>query len=247
MSTFFLRRYPLIPNHTLYKHLTKLRKNRAYRESTKRLIVPGQKLINELKDTYPIHTLLYTKEEEKLCSVKNSYLTSADTLKKITGLVSPDGLVAELSLPTQSILTDKRRILALDGIQDPGNLGALARSALAFGFGALFLTQGTVDLFNEKVIRSAKGANFILPYQVGSHADLLRFSKTHELLLADTSGENLSKQEKPFVLILGSEGNGPDPILKEKCRSITIPMTEKTESLNVAVAGSIIMYQLYGP
>ena len=143
--------------------------------------------------------------------------------------------------------TLSNRLLILDRVSDPGNMGALMRSAKAFGFDTIVLGEGCVDIYNDKVIRSSQGAIFKLNY---INCNLVEFIKEHkEYKIYGTNVVNgidvssVGKQDK-MGIVLGNEGQG---ISKEVFdvleKNIYIPM-KNTESLNVSVAGSIIMYML---
>jgi TrmH family RNA methyltransferase len=137
----------------------------------------------------------------------------------------------------------------LDGVQDPGNMGTLMRSAVSFGFSTIVLDH-CVDIFNPKVIRSTQGAIFKLNY---IYEDILSFMNKHDDityiatdLKAQKDIEDIELPAGPFALILGNEGNGIRETVSDASDiQVKIHMTN-TESLNVAVAGSICMYLLKG-
>lgn len=224
--------------HPLVKHWIELRNHRVYREETKRLLVAGKKMIQEL----PIEVLITLSPSNIPCS--QEILVTESILKKITGLQSPDGFAAEVLMPPPQNLLGKKRILVLDQVADPGNLGNLLRTALAMGWEGVILTPGSVDLFNDKTLRSAKGAHFHLPYDRMSPEEILTLGYT--LYTADLHGEkieHLSFQE-PFALILSSEGHGPGKWSESISKKITIPMHFGVESLNVAASGAILLYEM---
>ncbi len=142
----------------------------------------------------------------------------------------------------------------MDGISDPGNAGTLLRSALAFGFDAVILTNNSVDPFNPKVVRSSVGAIFGFPIITATVEEILRFKKydRFKLIVADTKGLDIHskkinvKNYSRIVLALGSEAEGiSEYILSMADIKIKINHEEKVDSLNVAVAGSIIMKEFY--
>lgn len=138
-------------------------------------------------------------------------------------------------------------LLALDGVQDPGNLGTLARSAAAFGCGALLCLPGTVDPWNPKAVRASAGALFRLPVlSVGVEpaAAWLR-SREVTLLGADAAGEPVDGVALPerVALVVGNEGAGLSDAVRARCAALVgVPMRGGTESLNVAVATGILLY-----
>ncbi|CAA7035955.1 unnamed protein product [Microthlaspi erraticum] len=149
------------------------------------------------------------------------------------------------------------RVLVLDSIQDPGNLGTLIRSAMAFNWDGAFLLPGCCDPFNEKALRASRGASFQLPIVSGnwSHLKLLENELQMKLLAGHPATTKpvssklslafaQSLAEKPLCLILGSEGLGLSEQSRKVCELVSIPMAGEFESLNVSVAGGIFLFML---
>lgn len=219
------------------KLLLKL-KQAKYRKQEKMFLVEGSHLVSEARQAQVLLEAFSIEEKDGYTAVSESImkkLCSTDTLVKEVGLCK---------LIEQQEIRD--RILILDGVQDPGNMGSLMRSACAFGFETMFIGSGSVDIYNEKVIRSSQGAIFKLNFCFGN---VVEFIKTIDHKVYGTNVQNgipLEKIEanKKVAFILGNEGNG---ISKEVnalgLDNIYIPI-QNTESLNVSIAGSIIMYEL---
>lgn len=227
--------------HPIVKHLVKLRKEKKYRDEKKTLLIEGKKLLSEYQG--PIH-LLMTAEGTSIpshLSPKMHFIVPYSIIEKISDARTPEPLLAEVPTPKLPWKEPPKRLLALDRISDPGNVGTLLRTALAFGFEGVFLIGGA-DPYGSKALRAAKGAPFHLPIQQGSEEELITLIETHQLtpIIADASGEAPSLNS-PLILILGSEGEGPSETLKNYGKCIAIPMEPETESLNVAVAGGILM------
>lgn len=231
-------------NNPLVKHFTQLRKSVKYRSEHQSLIISGQKIIQELSKKFSIKTLISTEKKPSITAEKFLYVTFP-ILKKITGLSSPDGFAAEFSVPMNQI-TKYERILVCDNLQDPGNLGTLFRTALAFDFDGVLLLPGCVDPFNDKALRASKGAVFFLPFQHISLDELkiLKNDLKINLLLADIKGHSVKECsfKTPFAIILGNEGHGASYNLKKISSLISIPMENNVESLNVSICGSLLMY-----
>jgi TrmH family RNA methyltransferase len=142
-----------------------------------------------------------------------------------------------------------RPLLVLDGVQDPGNVGTIARTALAFGASGLLALPGTADLANPKTVRGAAGALFSLPHAHGDDADLraLVASMSAEVWLTDVDGAALESPSGsgPLALIFGNEGTGVRGELAAlaTCR-VAVPIAATVESLNVAVTAAIVLYQV---
>ena len=233
--------------NVLVKHLVKLRENKHYREKCGSILVSGIKLIREIAVQTPPNKLFVLDPLDSFLDVP-TYQISPAVLKKITGLPSPEPIAAEFPLPPQSSMEKRAPILVLDAIRDPGNLGTLLRTSLAFGWGGVFFLPTCVDPFNEKVIRSSRGALFRLPWKIGTWEDLSKLKETEKLTayIADIEGEALTsiQKEKNLLLILSNEAHGVCQQGEAFGKKITIPMEEKMESLNVSVAGAILMYFL---
>jgi TrmH family RNA methyltransferase len=175
-------------------------------------------------------------------------------IRKMSDTEQPQGILAVIAQPkwTWSDLEVQpdHALLVLDGIQDPGNCGTILRTALAAGVRNVCLTEGTVDLYNPKVLRSTMGAIFSL--KIVSHCqpeEITAFCKEHELpmVTADIEGDDLYQVDLPLpvALVVGNEGNGPSPIFrKPEVRRVTLPMSHEVESLNVAMATGIILYEV---
>lgn len=143
-------------------------------------------------------------------------------------------------------------VLVLDGVQDPGNLGTLARSAAAFGCDALVCLPGTVDPWNPRAVRGSAGALFRQPVVQPSLEELWEWLDRHGYLLlgADAAGDPVTHGDplpQRVALALGNEGAGLRETVRRRCdRLVAVPMRGGTESLNVAVAGAILLYELTG-
>ncbi|XP_016678515.1 uncharacterized tRNA/rRNA methyltransferase YsgA isoform X2 [Gossypium hirsutum] len=201
--------------------------------------------------------------------------TGSMVMKKLSGVQSAESIeaIAMMRFPTsflnltvdqnksdsQSWFPSMHRILVLDGIQDPGNLGTLIRSAMAFQWDGIFLLPGCCDPFNEKALRASRGASFQLPIVSGSWNHLQTLKDTFNMKMLAGHPDIDGKLKKPFslsqefvhsvahvpsCLVLGSEGRGLSEKSQLKCELVSIPMTGKFESLNVSVAGGIFLYML---
>lgn len=166
---------------------------------------------------------------------------------------SPQGVLAIAQIPDRSLATLQlaatARIIVLDAVQDPGNVGTILRTAAALGATAAVALPGTVDLWNAKVVRSAMGAGFHFPAFSTTWDELDVFRQQHGVALwgTDSSGTALADLAAParLALVVGNEGGG----LSEEARGradvlAALPIGAVVESLNVAVATGIFLYQL---
>jgi len=157
--------------------------------------------------------------------------------------VVPKPVLADLAVP------ETLRLLVLDAIQDPGNAGTIVRTAAALGATATFSLPGTVDLWNAKVVRSGMGAHFHHPCLNGTWDDLESFRREHSVVVwaADASGESIEALAPPsrLALVVGNEGGGLSSLSRTRAdRLVALPITASTDSLNVAVAAGILLYEL---
>ncbi|MGH7651832.1 MAG: TrmH family RNA methyltransferase [Gemmatimonadaceae bacterium] len=166
---------------------------------------------------------------------------------------SPQGVLAIAEVPARSLNTldipSECRVLVLDAVQDPGNVGTILRTAAALGAVATIALPGTVDLWNSKVIRGSMGAQFSHPAMHADTGELLSFLDRQglELWAADARGKPLerSRAVKRLAIVVGNEGSGLNPEIRAKAsRIISLPISNSVESLNVAVAAGIILYEL---
>jgi TrmH family RNA methyltransferase len=166
---------------------------------------------------------------------------------------SPQGVLAVAAVPSRSLndlpSTDTVRLLVLDAVQDPGNVGTILRTAAAFGATATFSLPGTVDLWNAKVVRSGMGAHFHHPCLSGTWDELDSFRRERgiDVWAADAGGRSLAGLELPrrLAVVVGNEGAGLSSQSRERAdQLIALPIAASIESLNVAVAAGILLYEL---
>jgi len=166
---------------------------------------------------------------------------------------SPQGILAIGVVPKHTLddlsPTSSLRLLVLEAIQDPGNAGTILRTAAALGATATFSLPGTVDLWNAKVVRSGMGAHFHHLCLSGTWDDLESFRGKHAITLwaADASGESIDALVPPprLALIVGNEGGGLSSLSRTRAdRLVALPIAASTDSLNVAVAAGILLYEL---
>ncbi|MCM1052940.1 MAG: RNA methyltransferase [Ruminococcus sp.] len=222
-------------------------KDKKYRDIENKFLVEGDHLV---------HYALNAGLVEEIIAIDNTcekegipfYLVNDSIMKKLTSQVTISKVVAVCNKIPNNKITDK--VLILDNIQDPGNLGTIIRSALAFNFKTIILSHDTVDLYNEKVIRASEGMLFNLNFLKGNLEEILDDLKAQDYKIFGTDVKNgtiLKDVNIPNKLgvIIGNEGKGMHPNLKEYCDTlINIPLNKTCESLNAGVAASVIMYEI---
>ena len=172
------------------------------------------------------------------------YKVNDEILRKLAWSDNPEGVVfiCEQLKPKKNI-NDCHKIVYLDQINDPGNLGTILRTAVAFDYDAVILSKSSVDLYNEKVIAASKGAIFLIDAFVG---DIIDFVFTHKVIVSTLDENSIALNECPkyhdFVLVLGNESHGvSEPIIQLADHLVKIEMNDIIDSLNVAIAGAILM------
>jgi len=224
--------------NSIYKLLKGLNQKKV-RESSGLFLIEGTRLLEEANNR----------------GIKIKYLIINETalFKKISDTVSPQGIIAvaeqiETSLEDITLGTNSL-VVVLNGLQDPGNLGTIIRTVAAAGATAVLLTEGTVDLYNPKVIRSTMGSLFQVPIINGLDDDeavkWLNYNSIN-IMVADLDGEEYyysANLRKSFALVIGNENRGPNDIWRKAAyKKIKIPILGSTESLNASVAAGIILY-----
>lgn len=226
-------------NNQLIKDMTKLHQKK-HRDELGLFLIEGYHLYEEALKMDVIKTIFTTDE---IIQGHNVIHVSQSVLEKLAKTNNPQKVVCVCHKLKRENIADK--VLILEGIQDPGNLGTLLRSALAFDFETIVL-DNTVDIYNDKVIRSTQGAMFKLNFIVMNTLDFMNLHRDFTYYGTSLDGEPLEsfRAIKRTALILGNEGNGLSlDVLKNTSKNITIK-TSEVESLNVGVAGSIIMHYL---
>jgi TrmH family RNA methyltransferase len=226
-------------NNQLIKETVKLHK-RKYREDRQVFIVEGYHLYEEANKVNLVRQVFTT--DRSIIGNNVVYVTDI-VLGKLSQMKTPQSIVAVCNKPNNKELTD--RVLILEKLQDPGNVGTLIRSALAFGFKTIVL-DSTVDIYNDKVIRSTQGAMFKLNFIEMSALEFIKTHRDYNIFGTSLDGEEIDNVvfSGKIALVLGNEGNGiSNEVLANTNRNVTIK-TNEVESLNVGVAGSIVMHEV---
>lgn len=219
---------------------------KKFRQKYNKFVVEGVKNIKEVLNSSIYVEKIYSIDDTFDDYPSKNVLITERELKKISQLVTPNTALAVCEIPQEKNIQKNGFIIALDDIRDPGNLGTIIRMADWFGIQQIVCSKETVDLYNPKVIQSTMGS--FIRVQI-NYTDLEEFFETysHPILGTFMDGENLYKTKLPekAVLLMGNEANG----ISEKLESfvtqrLSIPRMGKlqqTESLNVAMATSIIL------
>lgn len=228
------------------KYLNKL-KDKKFRDTEGLFIIETENLIEEACQSNLLEEV-YLLEDSNLEFEVPTYYVTKEVMQKISSLKSPSkclGVVKKIA-PRDY----QNRLLILDNIQDPGNLGTIIRSAVAFNIDTIVLGNTCVDLYNEKTIRASEGMLFkinILRKDLTPFLEELK-KNNYTLYGTDVTGGkvlNTVTFSSKCGIVIGSEGKGISPEIKKLInQNIYIPMSYQTESLNASVAASIIMYEM---
>lgn len=225
------------------KQWTALHEKKA-RDESGLFLVEGDHLIPEALSANAVKTII--TDDEDLYHFEHSVHVTPQVMKKLSRNVSAVHHIAVCRQMTWNVET-LERVLILDDVQDPGNLGTLIRTAASFSFDAVYLSEACCDLYNEKTIRSTQGALFHIPVVRTELVDLVHsLQKQGVQVIATTLEDSKKMQEIPAVnhmaFILGNEGQGVHQKLQTLADERLRIEMHGFESLNVAVAGGIVMY-----
>lgn len=228
------------------KDLKKLQ-TKKYRDKKNMFLIEGKHLVLEAYKTGYLKEMLLEENELLPLDVMTYYMTN-NVKNYLSELTTPTNVIGVCNKKEGTIKGN--RIVYLDCIQDPGNLGTIIRSCVAFNIDTLILSRDTVDLYNSKVIRATQGLIFHLNIVISDINEFGSKLKDEGYKIYGTKvthGKSLKTIEKvsKFVIIMGNEGNGISELSSELCDEfIYIDMNGLCESLNVGVATSIILYEL---
>lgn len=229
------------------KEICKLISDKSYRKERNEFVIEGFHLLEMALEDKLVKAVFSLEPIKNIDEKITNYIVSEDILKKISTQKNPQGVVAICSMRKEKEISHNN-VLYLDEVSDPGNLGTLLRTALAFSFKDVILSKGSVSLYNEKTISSSQGAIFRLNIISGDEQNLIDLKeKGYKILATEIKGsvelKNIKKSDKQ-VLILGNEAHGVnEKILNLADERIRIDINE-IESLNVAICGAIMMHYL---
>lgn len=244
------------------QHIRELLAKRASRETHESFIVEGVRLSEEaINAGYQPRLVMYSED----CSprgmelVNKAHATGSkvfsvkkDVLDALSGTESTQGILMAMPLQSLPLPGELNFVVIVDQLRDPGNFGTLLRSSLAAGAQAVFCTPGSVDAWSPKVVRSAMGAHFHLPVQQLEwkeiHAICKKQGRQLAIFLAESAGGTPLWQanlRQPLALVIGGEADGASAEVKRGVDELlNIPMPGGFESLNAAVAASILLFEV---
>ncbi len=248
-------------NNALVKSTAEL-KQKKYRVQQGLFLAEGLRTVEEAVHYGQIERIFYTAiEDDRMRTVLEQaaaegiqlICVSEPVMKKLSDTESPQGIIAVCKMQTtelDSLMAEGKMLLVLDRVGDPGNIGTMLRTADAAGMGGLILLSGTADIYAPKTVRASMGSLFHLPIIAGVNE--ARFIKAahdagYELLVTCLKGaDNLYKADLGgrTAFVMGNEANGAtDTLIAAADKRVYIPMPGKAESLNVAMAAGIVMFE----
>ena len=243
------------------KHVKKL-KDKKYRDLSNEYIIEGIKLIEEaIKEEAQINQIVICDDCEKTQNIPKNLMyeiakyecvyVANKVFNTISQVNSPQGIFAVVEKNNKNKQIDYKQdiIIALDNIQDPGNLGTILRTADSIGLNQILVSKGTVDVYNPKVVRSTMGAIFrVKVIECEDIVKTIKETKKHKFKLVVTTPNtqdtiyNINYNKK--VIAIGNEANGVSKEIQDLADyKVKIPMLGKTESLNASVATGIVLYE----
>jgi len=235
----------------LLQHVKKLQSSRSYRYKSGQFVADGTKLLEEAVRWYDgLDTVIFREgvsvpvpDGVRLVEVPEELMRAVSTME------APQGALFLCNMPEAKPLELNPGCLILDGIQDPGNLGTILRTADALEI-PVVLTDGCADPYGEKTVRASMGAVFRTQPQQATRSEVLAYCETHRIPLAVTALSERSRDIREaelaeMAVVIGSEGRGvSEELLQAAAHQLIIPMSARCESLNAAVAATIVMWQM---
>lgn len=243
-------------NNNLFKEIKKL-KEKKHRIKSNKYLIEGLRFVEEaIKSKVSIDSIIFTesfKEKNPDLFLKineNIKLIQMNEalLKQLCSTENPQGIVGVINMQNKELKSGELVVL-VDKVQDPGNMGTIIRTAHAAGAAGIVMTKGTVDIYNDKTLRSTMGSIFYIPIVEDDSLDFVKSLKKegYKLVVSSLQGKNNFFEENlqgKVMIAVGNEGNGvSDEVYDIADIKVKIPMPGEAESLNVAVATSIMVYE----
>ncbi|WP_376789915.1 TrmH family RNA methyltransferase [Thermoflexus sp.] len=250
------------PSNEKVKRVRALLEQRKARRTYRQMVLESPRLIDEalrFNAHHPEYRLLFAfyadptpRAQETLSRLQAAgvpcYEVTPAILQMCTEAETPQGVIAVAPIPELPWPAAPTFLVLLDRVQEPGNVGAVLRSAAAAGAEGMILPPGTADPWHPKAVRAAAGAHFVLPVRPASWTEIPALLKGTTIWLATPGGTHTYLEvdwREPVTLILGGEAAGPGPEVHHLShRTVRIPMARGMESLNVAVAAALLLYEV---
>ena len=225
------------------------------RRKERKIVLEGTRLIGDAtaQGYKPLYVLYETSSADYnlIAELQNFNVTliavSADVMQHISDTQQPQGIVAVYPLPMPRLPQQAQRLVILDAVREPGNLGTILRTAAASGVQVVLLAPGCVDPYNPKVLRAGMGAHFRVPVIEAQWAQIAEYTQTIGVYLAAGNSEKVYTEidwRQAWALVIGNEAHGISEANQYlDATPIRVPMAAATESLNAAVATGVILFE----
>lgn len=236
-------------NNPLIKETASL-KDKKGRKELGLFLVEGRKMVAECAQSdLEIERVFVAESYENSLPFPEELTVrvSDDMMRYLCDEKTPQGVLCRVKIPKDKPVPPKGKCLFLDGVADPGNVGAILRTANAAGYTEAYLTKDCADPFSPKSVRASMSGVFFTKIYRGEREELLSVLDGVPVVVADMAGENAFTFTAPrrFALVIGNEGNGvSDEVRNRATHTVKIPMRDTQESLNASVSAGIIMYLL---
>jgi len=237
------------------KHAKSLQTKARLRRSEMKLVLEGNRLINDAlqrhaNPDYALYTPenadydIISKLQEKKCEL---IAVSDEVLKHVSDTQQAQGIIGIFFIPMPPLPKNPQRILIMDSIREPGNMGTILRTAGAAGVDLVILSQGSVDPYNPKVMRAGMGAHFRVPIVEAQWGEIQGFCDGITVYSATADGDTRYSDvdwKQAWAFIVGNEAHGISKNARQLSQAeISIPMASETESLNAAIASAVILFE----
>lgn len=241
-------------DNNLIKHIKKL-KEKKYRDEFKEYVIEGIKIVQEaIQENAKIKQIVIVEEKEELKKIAEKYetiLVPQNIFNQITEVKNPQGILAVIEKENEEEKIDYNEeiIVALDDLQDPGNIGTILRTVDSVGLKQILISKNTVDCYNPKVVRSTMGAIFrvkIIECENLTQTLEQAKSKKYDIMVTSLEAKKTiyEAQYMKKIIVIGNEANGVSKEIKKIANEqVIIPMLGKTESLNASIACGVILYE----
>lgn len=235
----------LSKQNPLVRELASLKEKKGRRERGA-FLVEGAKMVREAAACgMNILRVVIREDYDGETFLPPAAVLGKDAFNAVSDEKTPQGIIAEVAIPVRELRPPEGRCLLLDGLQDPSNVGAIVRTAVAAGYEEVYLCE-CADPFSPKSVRASMSGVFFARIMQGTREELLSVINV-PVLAADMDGQNVFAFASPekFCLAVGSEGRGLSQAVRQRAEyTVRIPMDARTESLNAAVSAGILMYAL---
>ena len=232
-------------NNPLIKETAALKEKKGRKEQGF-FLAEGVKMVSECKRSSLEIGRTFVSESYRGETDENAICVSDEVFAFLSDEKTPQGILCSVRIPKPSLCPPKESCLLLDGVSDPGNMGAIIRTANAAGYGEIYLV-GCTDPYSPKSVRASMSGIFFTKLYTGTREEVLSALSGTPIVAADMEGENIFSFTPPakYALAIGNEANGlSEKVFQSAEYTLRIPMEESQESLNAGIAAGIAMYIL---